>query len=442
MSKLGSLSDIEGAGHPGILKGAKKAVKSGAKRIKKDVHKFADDNKPYEGAGTKKGQPSKTRPGKIAFRTHKGDKMYNRGGRRQKRAEGAHHDSEPFMEGSGVPPPPSRMPSVGAEAALGLGQRSGVEGSGLTLSGGRTVAGPHPHHFRHHNLGLRRESDMDIHGGKIHIGHSFHHLTHRTASAARSLGHDIKRIASHPGRAAQDVGHVATTGIGRQVTSNLVGTAAGAALGTAGFVVGGPAGAAVGATVGKTAGSALTNKYMPKVKGRGSSCGCVEGGGSSSRSQRSKGPSTNEQLANEAGQRLAAAGLDITTAAGVQAFANYLGFGGPEYRDLRRYMLEPMTRYAVKIITGYGVTEEEDEIEEGDIEGDGLGKKIRRVAKKAKKKAIEFHEDHTVSGQVLKKGKQLAGKGGARSGRFQKGSPEAKEWAKKMREARERKKSS
>lgn len=48
--------------------------------------------------GFKKGSASKTRPGRKDFITHKGSKMFDRGGKRYRTAEGSNKKRLPFVK--------------------------------------------------------------------------------------------------------------------------------------------------------------------------------------------------------------------------------------------------------------------------------------------------------------------------------------------------------
>ena len=48
--------------------------------------------------GFRKGSPSKTRPGRLDFVTHKGDKDFDRGGHRKKTAQGSKVKRRPYQK--------------------------------------------------------------------------------------------------------------------------------------------------------------------------------------------------------------------------------------------------------------------------------------------------------------------------------------------------------
>lgn len=70
---------IQGKSQPGTRK-AKKGKKAKKSRKNTDSDDSDDEEEPRPGH---KGAPSKTRPGHVDYRTHKGDKYYNRDGHRQ-----------------------------------------------------------------------------------------------------------------------------------------------------------------------------------------------------------------------------------------------------------------------------------------------------------------------------------------------------------------------
>ena len=74
-------ASIKNGTHDKYIQGSAKGKTRKSKKSKKSkTEKHDQEDEPLPGH---KGAPSKTRPGHIDFRTHKGDKYYNRDGHRQ-----------------------------------------------------------------------------------------------------------------------------------------------------------------------------------------------------------------------------------------------------------------------------------------------------------------------------------------------------------------------
>lgn len=77
-------SSIKNGSHDKYIQGSSKGKTRKSKKSKKSkTEKNTMDSADDEPLPGHKGAPSKTRPGHLDFRTHKGDKYYNRDGHRQ-----------------------------------------------------------------------------------------------------------------------------------------------------------------------------------------------------------------------------------------------------------------------------------------------------------------------------------------------------------------------